>query len=180
MKIQGHGQAAILSSAEERRLFVALGTERDRAVFGICLYCGCRISEALQLQVQDVSPGAITFRKGTTKGKQRTRQVPMAPRLAMIVANYERPTEGYLFPGRQAGTYLKRGRADQILREATQKAGLAGISTHSFRRTALTRMHNAGVPLAVIREISGHRTLAALQRYLEVEPQQMVVAVGAI
>ncbi|WP_084668903.1 tyrosine-type recombinase/integrase [Spirulina major] len=64
-----------------------------------------------------------------------------------------------------------------MLREATQKAGLAGISTHSFRRTALTRMHNAGVPLAVIKELSGHRTLAALQRYLEVEPEQMMGAI---
>ncbi|WP_399313343.1 tyrosine-type recombinase/integrase [Trichocoleus sp. FACHB-262] len=48
-----------------------------------------------------------------------------------------------------------------------------GVSTHSFRRTALTQMSSAGVPLRVIQEISGHRSLQALQRYLEVSELQL-------
>ncbi|UJB73276.1 tyrosine-type recombinase/integrase (plasmid) [Acaryochloris sp. 'Moss Beach'] len=45
--------------------------------------------------------------------------------------------------------------------------------THSFRRTALTQMHNAGVPTKHIQRISGHRTLAALSGYLEVTDEQV-------
>ncbi|MBD2093742.1 tyrosine-type recombinase/integrase [Trichocoleus sp. FACHB-591] len=53
------------------------------------------------------------------------------------------------------------------------RLGLVGVSTHSFRRTALTQMSSAGMPLRVIQEISGHRSLQALQRYLEVSELQL-------
>jgi integrase/recombinase XerD len=52
--------------------------------------------------------------------------------------------------------------------EACLKAGIEGVSTHSFRRTALTWISDAGVPLRHIQAISGHRSLAALERYLGV------------
>ena len=70
--------------------------------------------------------------------------------------------------------------ADHLLRVACEKVGLKGVSTHSFRRTALTQMHNAGVPLRHIQEISGHRNLGTLQRYLEVSTEQKIQAVGVI
>jgi len=60
------------------------------------------------------------------------------------------------------------------------KIDLEGISTHSFRRTALTQMSNAGMPLRVIQQISGHRTLEELQKYLEVKPEQVRGAVSSL
>ena len=63
---------------------------------------------------------------------------------------------------------LTRFAADKILRDAEERVGLVGVSTHSFRRTALTMMSSAGVPLRHIQEISGHNDLGTLQRYLEV------------
>ncbi|WP_242729011.1 tyrosine-type recombinase/integrase [Microcoleus vaginatus] len=62
--------------------------------------------------------------------------------------------------------------ADKVLREAFDRAGIKGASTHSFRRTALTQMSNAGIPLRIIQEISGHNNLQQLQHYLEVKPDQ--------
>jgi integrase/recombinase XerD len=53
-------------------------------------------------------------------------------------------------------------------------------SSHSFRRTALTQMSNAGIPLRVIQEISGHRTLDELYKYLEVRPEQVLGAVASL
>ncbi|MBD2121324.1 tyrosine-type recombinase/integrase [Trichocoleus sp. FACHB-262] len=58
--------------------------------------------------------------------------------------------------------------------------GLVGVSTHSFRRTALTWMSSVGIPLRVIQEISGHRSLQALQRYLEVSELQLEGAIAAL
>lgn len=70
--------------------------------------------------------------------------------------------------------------AAQILRDACIKLGLEGVSTHSFRRTALTQMSNAGIPLRVIQEVSGHRTLDELQKYLEVSEEQVRGAVSSL
>jgi integrase/recombinase XerD len=40
-------------------------------------------------------------------------------------------------------------------------------------------MSNAGIPLRVIQDISGHRNLEQLQKYLEVSDEQVLVAVAS-
>jgi len=57
---------------------------------------------------------------------------------------------------------------------------LNGVSTHSFRRTGLTRLSNIDIPLRVNPEISGHNNLEQLQKYLEVKPEQVRGAVVAL
>lgn len=70
--------------------------------------------------------------------------------------------------------------AARILRAACARVGIEGVSTHSFRRTALTQMSNAGIPLRVIQKISGHRSLTQLQAYLEVQPEQVTGAIASL
>jgi integrase/recombinase XerD len=41
-------------------------------------------------------------------------------------------------------------------------------------------MSNANIPLRVIQEVSGHRTLDELQKYLEVKPEQVLGAVSSL
>ncbi|MEB3188802.1 MAG: site-specific integrase [Snowella sp.] len=178
MKVRGNGQAKVLTSAELALLFgEGLTTPRDRLLFGVCLFTGCRISEALGLRGEDVGSEVITFRRGMTKGKLMTREVGISLGLRGLLGEYE-GGKVWLFPGMRG--HLSRFMADQILREACERVGLRGVSTHSFRRTALTQMHNAGVPLRHIQEISGHRSLATLQRYLEVSTEQKERAVAVI
>ncbi len=182
MKVAGNGQRKILTPEELRRLFTEGFTrERDLALFGICLFTGCRVSEALSLQTTDIKGGTLTFRKSTTKGKLKTRVVDIQPGLAQLLAEYQPLKAGALFPGmRGRSLTLTRFMADKILKAACDRVGLEGVSTHSFRRTALTMMSSAGIPLRVIQEISGHNDLGTLQRYLEVSPEQKKRAVTAI
>lgn len=181
MKVNGNGQGKILTPEELRLLFTeGLRSPRDRALFGICLFTGCRVSEALALQTSDIKGQVLTFRKSTTKGKLKTRVVDIQPGLAQLLAAYQ-PKPGALFPGIRGLTeHLTRFAADKILRDACNRVGLEGVSTHSFRRTALTMMSSAGIPLRVIQEISGHNDLGTLQRYLEVTPEQRRLAVAVI
>ncbi len=182
MKVAGNGQGKILTPEELRRLFTeGFVRDRDRALFGICLFTGCRVSEALGLQTSDIKGGTLTFRKSTTKGKLKTRIVDIQPGLAQILNEYETRKAGALFPGmRGRSPTLTRFMADKILKAACGRVGLEGVSTHSFRRTALTMMSSAGIPLRVIQEISGHNDLGTLQRYLEVSPEQKKSAVAVI
>ena len=41
-------------------------------------------------------------------------------------------------------------------------------------------MSNGGIPLRVIQEVSGHRNLAQLQKYLEVQPDQVRGAIASL
>lgn len=87
------------------------------------------------------------------------------------------PQNPYLFPGQGGNGCLSRTTAKQIFMEARERVNLIGASTHSWRRTALTEMHKAGVPLRVIQKISGHVRLKNLQKYLEVSREQVESAV---
>ena len=186
MKVQGHGQAKVLSAEEIKRLFEALKNERDRALFAVCFFTGCRINEACTLMVSDVFDLAgvrdkITIRKANTKRKQETRQIPTSPQLRTYLEAYrDQAGKQYLFSGRHGRGHLNPRSADSILREAYERVGITGASTHSFRRTALTQMAAAGVPLRVIQEVSGHRSLQALQRYLEVSEAQVEKAIAVL
>lgn len=186
MKIDRHDQAKILSSDEIGILFTTgLKTSRDRALFGICLYIGTRIAEACSLHTKDVYSidgsirKRITIRKGTTKGKIETRSVPVSPDLHSLLTDYSSP-KVYLFPGRHGLGHIHPDSADKILRSAFTQLSIEGASTHSFRRTCLTKMHKSGVPLKVIQKISGHKTLAALQKYLEVLDEDLDAAVSTL
>lgn len=191
MKSDRHGQAAILSPAQIELLFSeGLRTDRDRALFGVCLYTAARRAEACSLRTEDVYTTTgqvreeINLRKDATKGKLATRSFPVILELRALLQTWQ-PSAGqiYLFPGRHPDHHWRHIQPDSaadILEKACQRIGLEGVSTHSFRRTALTQMSNAGIPLRVIMEISGHRTLTVLQRYLDVKPEQVKGAIATL
>lgn len=180
MKVKGNGRAKILTQAELDRLFErGFVTPRDKLLFAIAYYCACRISEALALTTDDMAGSVVTLRKATTKGKSATRTLPIHPKLSGYLSAYAPPT-GLLFPGRSRDKPLTRAMADLILKAACKRVRIRGASTHSFRRTALTNMSNACVPIRVIQEISGHKSLTALQRYLEVQPDQVIAAIALL
>jgi integrase/recombinase XerD len=189
VKIDRHGRAKILTQEEIQLLFAegfTVNLERDRALFAVCLYTACRINEAVSLHTNDVYDkkgrvrSEITIRKGTTKGKLATRAIPVIEDLRVQLQNYTPPPGSeYLFAGRFSG-HLHPDTASWLLRKACERLGIEGVSTHSFRRTALTQMSNAGIPLRVIQEISGHRTLDELYKYLEVQPEQVRGAVASL
>jgi integrase/recombinase XerD len=187
VKINRHGQAKILTPEEIQLLFTkGLTNQRDRTLFAICLFTACRIQEAVTLITGDIYTPAgvcreeIIIRKSNTKGKLQTRQIPVIDDLRLILTAYYPLTgETYLFPGRHQGR-LHHDTAGRILKKALKQIGIEGASTHSFRRTALTQMSNARIPLRVIQEISGHRNLEQLQRYLEVQPNQVKGAIATL
>ena len=123
----------------------------------------------------------LIVRKGNTKGKLATRTIPVGEDLRDLLADYNPPSyQWFLFPGRHGKGHINPDSAARLLRSACLRVGIEGASTHSFRRTALTTMSDTGIPLRVIQEVSGHRTLDELQKYLEVKPEQVRGAIAAL
>lgn len=188
MKINRYGQAKVLSQPELELLFTSgLQTQRDRTLFGVCLYTACRINEACTLQTGDVfnAKGIVrshlVIRRTATKGQLDTRTIPILEDLRLLLVAYQPEAQHtYLFPGQWGRGHIHPDSAARILRTACTRVGIEGVSTHSFRRTALTQMSNAGIPLRVIQKISGHRSLTQLSAYLEVQPEQVTGAIASL
>lgn len=188
MKIAGFGKGKILNFEEIQRLFSeGLQTPKDRALFAVMLFTSCRINEACSLYYSDVFDSKrrvrpyLLIRKSNTKGKLATRTIPVIEDLRVILSAYQPSNESvYLFPGRFMRGHLHPDSAARILRKACKRVDIEGASTHSFRRTALTQMSNAGIPLRVIADVSGHRVLSQLQSYLEIKPEQVLGAVSSL
>jgi integrase/recombinase XerD len=135
--------------------------------------------EALALTTHAIVGGPVTLRKATTKGSSATRTLGLHPRLAKYLKAYN-SNVGFLFSGRDNTKPLTRAQVNVIFKELCKRVRIMGASKHFMRGTTLTNLSNAGVPLRVIMEISEHKNLSSLQRYLEVQPEQLVKAIGLL
>lgn len=165
MKNHRNGQAEVLTDSQLEELMAVL-PDNHRLLFAICYYTSCRVSEALKLERSDMIGDRIVFRAATTKTKT-TRDVKIPSKLREVLHQVELPATGYLFPGRTGG-HLSRQAADLALRKACDYLGIRGVSTHSFRRTGLTKLYKQGIPLRTLQERTGHVDLGNLAKYLAI------------
>jgi integrase len=90
---------------------------------------------------------------------------------------------GFIFPARNSDSGTGHlARMDRPFRDAVRRAGLnpSQITPHVLRHTAITRLVEAGVDLATIQKISGHKTLAMVLRYAHVHGQHIDKAMVAL
>ena len=161
-------RAAVLS-AEQIAAMLEAAAPRDAALVALMTAGAMRVGEATLLTWADVEGCAVTIPGGITKtGHGRALTLPAeACRLLLQWREQCPPTRrGWIFPG-QAGQPLSVRGAQTAISKLAAKVGAAGVTSHSFRRSALTAAHQAGLSLREVAAISGHQSLAALERYLD-------------
>ena len=180
------GKASVIRQADLERMFGDGGfrSVRDQVLFGLCRYTAARINEVCQMKISDVFlpsgkvKAEIVFRTETTKGDYGQKTVKVSPDLKALLEAYEVPQKGiYLFPGRHGRGHINPVSASHIFKEVCDRLELHHVSTHSFRRTAINRMREAGFLLEEIQRISGHKSLDGLSHYLEVSESRLSEAV---
>jgi integrase/recombinase XerD len=57
---------------------------------------------------------------------------------------------------------------------------MTGATSHSGRRTFITRLSDRGVGVRVLMALAGHKSIATTQRYIELNPTVMKAAVELI
>ncbi|WP_286131798.1 site-specific integrase [Roseobacter sp. AzwK-3b] len=73
---------------------------------------------------------------------------------------------------------LKSSAPPRSLREDIYRAvGLKDASSHSGRRTYITRLANKGVGVRLLAELAGHSHISTTQRYIDVNAEQLRAAV---
>ena len=161
-------RAAVLTADEIAALIEAAGP-RDAALIAVLTAAAGRIGEITLLTWDDVDGCDREIVGGTTKtGRGRSLTLPAAAcqLLEQWRALCSTTKKGWIFPGLR-GQPLSVRAAQTAISKLAAAVGIAGVSSHSFRRSALTAAHQAGLSLREVAEISGHQSLAALEKYLD-------------
>jgi integrase/recombinase XerD len=193
MKNNRNGQAAVLTDADYSKIRKQIRSQKYKLLLDLAWYTGERWGALVKLKLLDVynADGTprdyINFRartrKATPKGIRQTRQVPVHETLAELLAAYQPlPGSVYLFPSREPDKPMGLRAADQILRTSVERAGLSakGISTHSTRRSFITKLAKRGISLATIKKATGHTDLKVLSRYIEVSDEDVRQAISTL
>jgi integrase/recombinase XerD len=174
MKVSGCGRGKVLTQEEFKKIKEHI-PYKYQVFFDIMWNTGCRVSECCKLRFVDIVNETLVIRKCNTKGKVETREIPIPPELIDKINNLQKEN-GFMFAGKGGNNHITRYTIDKILRNACKECGLEGISTHSFRRTTITQLSRNSVSLRVIQKISGHKNLNVLQKYVDVDENEIVSA----
>jgi integrase/recombinase XerC len=150
---------------------------RDLAVLLLLYGCGLRISEALDLNLEDV-PRDDSFRVMGKGGK--TRMVPILPivrdAIDDYVARYPQTLtpSGPLFRGVRGGRLNPRA-IQKRMEELRSVLGLSPSATpHALRHSFATHLLASGGDLRAIQELLGHASLSTTQRYTDVDSARLL------
>lgn len=149
---------------------------RDRALLEVLYATGARVSEAVDLNVDDLLVEGDVVRLTGKGGKQRI--VPLGSYARTAVDAYlvrARPTFSArgkatpaLFLGARGGRLGRQGAWDAI-RGAAERAGIeAAVSPHTLRHSFATHLLAGGADVRVVQELLGHSSVATTQIYTRV------------
>lgn len=168
----------VLGEEELRRLFNAASNLKHKAILFTAYSAGLRVSEVINLRLQDIDRGRKQLFVYCSKGK-KDRYVSLSPLLLDVLENYYRlcqpkPTD-YLFEGDEPGKPYSIRSAQTIFYNAKMKAGISKtISFHGLRHSFATHMLEKGVDVKYIKEILGHFNIKTTERYLHIKREMLV------
>ncbi len=142
---------------------------RDRALLELMYACGLRVSEAVDVKINDLDiDGGIL----TTTGKgSKTRRVPVGSSAIEWLKSYlssRRKKENVeiqnLFVTLE-GNVLNRQVIYKLVRDHGEKAGLEGISPHTLRHSFATHLVQNRADIRSVQQMLGHADISTTQIY---------------
>ncbi len=186
-------QAQTLSERDIKRVLTYCATRRhttrDRTIVQCSILAGLRAKELAALIVSDVfdvdgtARTQFTLTGNQTKGRH-ARTVYVSRRLQRVLEAYyqlieHRPKDRPLFQTQQC-TAFSANTMCQLFLDIYHACGLTNASSHSGRRTFITRLAEQGINVRLLAELAGHQHISTTQRYIDVNPQQLARAVDLV
>jgi integrase/recombinase XerD len=148
---------------------------RSRALLELMYGSGCRVSEAVNTDVDDVDLDSRSLRVIGKGDKQRL--VPIGRHTVAAVQGYlVRARPSYAAKGRgtpalflnSRGGRLSRQSAWTAIRSAGEVAGVPHLHPHTLRHSFATHLLEAGADVRVVQELLGHASVTTTQIYTKV------------
>ena len=198
VKIQKKRKEA-LTEIEIEKLRAATSDEREKAVIEILLSTGCRVSEIIQIRLEEISTDRVLIHG---KG-QKDRYVYLNAKAAFAIEAYlekRKDKSQWLFPGclgaaeilksegRDSLKYwwidprnltkghISAGAVEGMTRKIAKRAGVRRANPHKFRRTCATMALRRGMPIEQVSKMLGHEEIGTTQIYLDLTEDELALA----
>ena len=187
---QNMSQAKTLTPAEIEQVLNYIGTRqfplRNRVMLLAGLWSGMRVGEIASLTLGDVRNKDSSIRAEVrltaeqTKGRQ--------PRTVFVPQKLQNELAAYLSPWGElpdahplfvtcGGFAFSANVMAQHFHYLFKRAGIAGASSHSMRRSFIPNLATKGIGMRVLARLAGHRSIAVTQKYIDVIDDMMRNAV---
>jgi integrase len=175
---EDNGRIRFLTEEEESRLLPLCGPYLKPLVI-TALHTGFRKSELLSLRWENVDfrHRLIRVEAGYAKNRE-VRSVPMNELLTQTLQDSTlNESTGPVFRNRQGQPYRD---PDNAFATAVRRAGITDFTFHDLRHTFASRLVMAGVDLATVKELMGHKHIAMTLRYAHLTPGHKRAAVEVL
>ena len=166
----GRKLPVVLSQGEVQALLQTPKNLKHRALLMTVYAAGLRVSEVVNLQLQDIDSGRRMLRIEQGKGRQ-DRYVMLSEKLLLVLRQYWRSSrpQPWLFPGQIPGRPLNRSSVQQVFYQARDAAGITKqVSVHCLRHSFATHLLESGVHIRKIQLLLGHKSLHSTEVYTHV------------
>jgi len=185
------GQAKVLDDKELKRVLSVVESgnhaKRNAAIVILSNYLGLRSKELATLKISDVIEHG-TIKKvlrlvaAYTKGAKH-RDISLENK-AVVKALQEyisvrRAEDGMTFNidaplfRSQKGTAFSPNAMVRVLGDIYKNAGFNDASSHTGRRSLITKLAYSGIDLNSVRQIAGHSSISTTQRYIDDNPHKI-------
>jgi integrase/recombinase XerD len=182
--------AKLITERELKRALAICATRRhslrDQTILHLSYSAGLRACEIAALRVGDVyaEDGSVkhcvTLSAQQTKGS-RARVFYVNQRLQRVLEQYQQQISsrvaGEPLFQTQMRTAFSANTMSQLFLIIYGAAGLEGCSSHSGRRSFITRLAEQGVAVHLLAALAGHRSIQTTQRYITVNEALLARAV---
>lgn len=163
-----------LNTIEIQKIIAKTENPKHKLILQLCYGMGLRVSEIVNLKVEDIDSKSMQVLIQRGKGK-KDRYVNLPITILQELRIYYKtylPKE-FLFEGNLGGQYSVRS-AQAVFKNAMKKAGiLKTVGIHSLRHSYATHLLEYGTDISLIQKLLGHNDIRTTLCYTHVADQQV-------
>lgn len=162
------------SELEVEKLRSATANSKEALVIELLLSTGCRVSELVSLNFRDYDQENDSITVIGKGNKQRT--LYMNAKAKMALNHYLKDVPhitGPLFFGQTVGKEMTSAGVQKLVKRLGNRAGVANVHPHRFRRTAATLARKHGMPIELVMNFLGHESIDTTLKYSMIGDEEL-------
>ena len=182
------GKAKVLTPEEFKRLLLIASDgqfpERNQAIIYCSFGLGLRVKEISSLKISDVADenlkllAVINLKRSMTKGEKQRHAYLKNKKVCSALQSYLDSLEAPATSSPLFQTQKKSRFTPDVLqkwfKKQYDKAGIVGASSHSGRRTFITRLVEKGIEITAVSRLAGHSNIGTTAIYVDDNPDRLM------